>query len=44
MNSEKQVIYCPEDDENRINCDIVINWINYVFNNFFKNPLKSQTH
>ena len=34
MNGEKQVIYCPEDDEYRINCDIVINVINYVYNDF----------
>ena len=42
MNSEnQQVIYCPEDDEYRIYCDICDS---LCIQRFYKNHLKSKTH
>ena len=36
-----EVIYCPEDDENKVNCDICDN---FCIDRFYKSHLKSQTH
>ena len=42
MDSEnQQLIYCPEDDEYRIYCDICDS---LCIQRFYKNHLKSQTH
>ena len=42
MNSENQeVIYCPEDDEYRVYCDVCDK---LCIERFYKNHLKSQTH
>ena len=42
MNSDnQQVIYCPEDDEYRIYCDICDS---LCIQRFYKNHLKSKTH
>ena len=41
MNSENQeFIYCPEDDEYRVYCDVCDN---LCIERFYKNHLKSQT-
>ena len=42
MNSDnQQVIYCPEEDEYRIYCDICDS---LCIQRFYKNHLKSKTH
>ena len=42
MESENyEVIYCPEDDEYRVYCDICDQ---HCIERFYKNHLKSQTH
>ena len=42
MNSENQeVLYCPEDDEYRVYCDVCDK---LCIERFYKNHLKSQTH
>ena len=40
-NNNYEVIYCPEDDENRVYCDISDE---LCLNRFYKNHFKSQTH
>ena len=40
-NDNYEVIYCPEDDENRVYCNICNK---LCIQRFYKNPLKSQTH
>ena len=37
----QEFIYCPEDDENRIYCDICDK---LCIERYYKNHLKSQTH
>ena len=42
MDSENQLtIYCPEDNEYRVFCDICDN---FCIQRFYKNHLKSRTH
>ena len=36
-----EVIHCPEDDENRVYCEVSDN---LCIERFYKNHLKSQTH
>ena len=42
MDSENQeVIYCPEDDDYRVFCEI---YDKFCIEKYYKNHLKSQTH
>ena len=42
MDSENyEVIYCPEDDENRVYCDVCDK---LCIQRFYRNHLKSKTH
>ena len=40
-NNTYEVIYCTEDDENKVNCDICDN---LCIERLYTNHLKSQTH
>ena len=40
-NENQQVIYCPEDDEYRVYCEVCVK---LCIKRFYKNHLKSKTH
>ena len=42
MDSENQlIVYCPDDDEYKVYCDVCDN---FCIERFYKNHLKSKTH